>query len=105
MRESDWSSDVCFPIWAYHGSDLAYWFNDLKPSGPPLTEDDKRVADRVSSYWVNFVKNGNPNGENLADWAPFCADNPVIMALGLQPGPRRIAEKERFAFYHDVLEK
>ena len=47
----------------FHSSDLVYAFNNLKKLDRPWTDDDRHVADRVSSYWVNFVKTGNPNGE------------------------------------------
>jgi hypothetical protein len=80
-------------------------FNDLKNQDRPWTEDDRRVADEVSSYWVNFVKTGNPNGGNLPRWQPFDAGNPSTMTLAAKSGPRPIAEQERLAFYRDLLEK
>lgn len=90
---------------ASHGSDLIYEFNNLKSENLPWTEEDRRVADQVSSYWANFVKTGNPNGENLPTWAPFQADNPSTMSLSKNSGPRPIAAKERLGFYRDLLEK
>lgn len=90
---------------AYHGSDLAYEFNDVKNQDRPWTEDDRRVADEVSSYWVNFVKTGDPNGKNLPLWMPFDASNPSTMALGARSSPRPIAGKERLGFYRDLFEK
>lgn len=35
------------------------------------TEEDRigeEMTELISSYWVNFVKNGNPNGEGLSEW-------------------------------------
>ncbi len=90
---------------AYHGSDLAYEFNDLNNVDRPWTENDRRVANQVSSYWANFVKTGNPNGENLPNWAPFDADDPSTMALGMKSGPRAIAAQARLVFYRQLLEK
>ncbi len=90
---------------AFHTSDLAYEFNNLKTLDHPWTEDDRRVAEQVSSYWANFVKTGNPNGENLPEWKAFDASNPTTMVLGAKPGPRAIAGKERLGFYRDLLEK
>lgn len=90
---------------AFHTSDLVYEFNNLKTLDHPWTEDDRLVADQVSTYWANFVKAGNPNGENLPAWAPFDPGIPVTMALGAKMGSRRIAGKERLSFYRDLLEK
>lgn len=90
---------------AYHGSDLAYEFNDLDDHDRPWTEEDRRVAAQVSSYWANFVKTGDPNGERLPDWAPFDSDVPSTMALGAHSGPRQIAASKRLVFYHNMLSK
>lgn len=90
---------------AFHSSDLAYWFNNLKMFDRPWTDEDRRVADLASSYWVNFVKSGNPNGNKLPAWEPFDTGNPVTMAIGVKPGPRPIAAKERREFYRELLEK
>lgn len=77
---------------AYHGSDLAYWFNDPKDD---WTEVDRLVADQTSSYWANFVKTGNPNSESLPEWKPFNAAEPITMAIRKNPSPRPIAASER----------
>jgi len=90
---------------AFHSSDLVYEFNNLNKLQRPWSLADRRIADEVSSYWVNFVKTGNPNGGNLPDWAPFNPDKPSTMALGINSGPRQIATKERLGFYRDLLEK
>ncbi len=90
---------------AYHGSDLAYAFNDLNNQDRPWTEEDRRVAEEVSAYWVNFVNTGNPNGPNLPQWLPFDANGPSTMALGRAAGPRQIAAKARLDFYRALLER
>lgn len=90
---------------AFHSSDLFYQFNNLKKLDRPWTKDDWRVADEVSSYWVNFVKTGDPNGANLPTWKPFDAADPSTMTLGIKPNARPIAEKERFRFYQELFEK
>jgi para-nitrobenzyl esterase len=54
------------PNWrATHGAEISYAFN--YPS-PAWTEVDRALADAMSSYWVNFAKNGNPNGPGLPVW-------------------------------------
>jgi len=41
---------------------------------------------------VNFVKTGNPIGENLPEWMSFDPNRSTTMALGIKPGAREIAE-------------
>jgi len=89
---------------SYHGSDLAFWFNDLDSADRHWSEADRRVAEQASSYWVNFVRTGNPNGENLQEWEPFSADRATTLSLGDTSFARPIAAKERLAFYCDLLE-
>lgn len=52
-----------------HAGEIEYVFQTLKSQeGVPWTDDDFKLSDAMSSYWVNFAKNGNPNGNGLPDW-------------------------------------
>jgi para-nitrobenzyl esterase len=55
-----------------HAGEIEYVFQTLKSQeGVPWTEDDFKVSDAMSSYWTNFVKNGNPNGPGLPEWPAY----------------------------------
>jgi len=66
---------------AVHTAEIPYVFNNLKAvrvfpdtSSPALTaasESERKLADIISSYWVNFAKNGDPNGKNLPQWPQY----------------------------------
>jgi para-nitrobenzyl esterase len=49
---------------AYHGSEIAYAFNHGNLPNEPWTDEDRRIGDMLSSYWVNFAKTGSPNGRH-----------------------------------------
>jgi para-nitrobenzyl esterase len=90
---------------AFHSSDLVYAFDNLAKLDRPWTDADRRVADMVSSSWVNFVKTGNPKHHGLPEWKPFDSGTPVTMLLGPKPGLRPIAEDTKFQLYRKLLDK
>jgi para-nitrobenzyl esterase len=55
---------------AFHTSDVPYFFNHLSGSRASYwTDTDRKLADIMSDYLVNFAKTGNPNGKaGLAEW-------------------------------------
>jgi para-nitrobenzyl esterase len=66
---------------AYHASEIAYAFDNvgLRPWATPL---DRRLADTMSSYWVNFAKTGDPNGPGLPHWEPYETANEPYLEFG-----------------------
>lgn len=66
---------------AFHSSELPYVLNTLNMSDRPFTPQDQEIANVMSSYWANFVTQGDPNGKGLADWQPV-GKKPEIMELG-----------------------
>ena len=79
---------------SFHGVELPYVFNTLDkvPGGRPFAQTDKDIANKVSSYWVNFVKTGNPNGPGLAKWPSIDPRKPQVMELGDSFTPRSVLE-------------
>lgn len=67
---------------AYHMSEINYAFNNLYGTDRPWTAEDYAIADTMSNYWANFIKNGDPNGEGLATWPANSDESPVAMELG-----------------------
>jgi para-nitrobenzyl esterase len=84
---------------AYHGSEIAYVFDHLNPQAAAWTEEDRRIADRMSSYWVNFARSGDPNGSGLPQWPAFDGRTEQVMELGDHFQPIPLAEQARLDFW------
>lgn len=87
---------------AFHTSDIPWYFNNQKKLNRPWTEDDLVLADKVSSYWVNFVSTGNPNGEGLPVWPAFDADKKETLKINTVIEPIPLASESRFKFFMEL---
>jgi para-nitrobenzyl esterase len=87
------------PGGAHHGSEILFVFNNLYLKDQPWTDEDRKIADTMSSYWVNFVATGNPNGTGLPFWPPYNAQSPTVMELGDHYGPIPVASEPRLEFW------
>lgn len=89
---------------AFHTGEIPYVFNNLGMLDRPWEETDSMVTDYMSSYWVNFVKNGDPNGSGLPEWAPYDPSRHEVMQLGEKTGMMPIAgSEEKYIFLKEQL--
>jgi para-nitrobenzyl esterase len=78
-----------------HGQDVAYVFMHLDPENQQTMESDLALSEAIGTYWTNFAKTGDPNGEGVPEWPAFSDENPEVMYLtGPEPftGPVPSAE-------------
>jgi para-nitrobenzyl esterase len=85
---------------AFHTGDIPYFFNNLKMINRPWTAGDYKLADHASSYLVNFVATGNPNGKGLPEWPAFKPEDNSTFQLGLSIQVIQTASLEKFLFYY-----
>lgn len=91
-EESDAPLYVYFLAWksqvdnaskgSFHGLDIPLAFHnvDLREDWTGNTSDAWALSDKMSSAWLNFVKNANPNVEGvLPAWEPYTAENGITM--------------------------
>lgn len=68
---------------AFHTGDVGYWLNHFTTTYErPWEQTDYDLGKLMSSYIVNFVTTGNPNGNGLFDWKDV-ASTDTISYLGL----------------------
>ena len=94
------------PYGAGHGSEVPFVFNTLHArwgAQGEATAEENELAKIMNTYWANFAKTGNPNGNDLPVWPEYDNQKEEILDISLdgqidsKPDPR----KARF----DVLEK
>lgn len=81
---------------ASHFAELWYVFDQLDQHDWAWSAADRRLAATMSSYWTNFVRSGNPNGQGLPTWPAFAAScsrslylgDPIV--VGLAPDEDRL---------------
>jgi para-nitrobenzyl esterase len=67
---------------AYHAGEIAYVFNNLNPQNALLQDVDRKLAETMMSYWVNFATTGDPNGKGLPAWTPYSRDAEPYLDFG-----------------------
>lgn len=68
-----------------HGADVVYVFAHLNASNPQTTKQDLAISEAMSTYWTNFAKRGDPNGEGVPRWPAFSDANPTVMYFAQTP--------------------
>lgn len=85
---------------AFHTSDVPYFlnvFSDLRADY--WTDEDYKMGEIMSSYLLNFVKTGDPNGEGLAQWNPSGGDF-TIFNLDIECQELSMTEEQKAFFEH-----
>jgi len=81
--------------YAYHSDELEYVFGTLETRpGAKWRPEDRRLSEQMQSYWVNFAKSGNPNGEGLPAWPNYDAKDAwqyIVLdnSISVRPDTRR----------------
>jgi para-nitrobenzyl esterase len=79
-----------------HGQELGLAFGNVDVAGrPPAAPDDRAISQQMQNYWVNFARIGDPNGPNLPNWPAFTVDQPLVLRIGVNPGPAPVANLDR----------
>lgn len=95
----------CEKALAWHSTDLWFSFNSLRPGIPadrPWRPCDYKMGDIMSSYWADFIRCGDPNGEGLPEW-PEAGTNYGWADLGGQIIPHKGLEGKMDELIHEFV--
>ena len=83
---------------AFHTGEVGYVFNNLKFLNRPFEPVDQQLTNIMSSYWVNFAKTGNPNGDGLPVWPVYNPTGKQVMILGEKPAATSLPDRAALDF-------
>jgi para-nitrobenzyl esterase len=89
---------------AFHAAEIAYVFGNLA-STRPWEDTDRKLSDVMSSYWVNFAKNGDPNGAGLPKWPAYRESEDAALELGDNVSVRSNINKPALDFFDTYNQK
>lgn len=93
------------PWRSFHTSEVPYALATLDRSpGRDFAANDKALSAQMSSYWINFVKHGDPNGGDLLKWQAYRDSAPSMMVIGTDSHMAPMLTPEKRAFYEGVIE-
>ena len=90
---------------AGHGAEIPYVFNTLssRRGTTEATPEDEKLAQMMNTYWANFAKSGNPNGEGLPVWPLYNTQKEEILDIESDGNP--VGKPDPRKSRLDVVEK
>jgi para-nitrobenzyl esterase len=65
-----------------HAADLAYVFANFRQTDNVATRhSDEALSHRIQTYWVNFARTGDPNGDGAPVWPQFTQQRQEVLVL------------------------
>ena len=93
----------------FHSVDLWFFFETLAKCWRPFVGRHYDLARQMCNYWANFVKTGNPNGNDsdgtpMQEWLPYEKDNCFEMEFTSDgPVTQREAHHDFKAFLRGIM--
>jgi para-nitrobenzyl esterase len=88
-------------VGAPHACEIEYCMGNLRLIKEyAWTEDDHKVSETMLSYFANFIKTGNPNGDKLPEWSAAKAGDktPPVMNLNTESKMEKAGNDARYEF-------
>lgn len=101
VREKEGAMKMSEAVGAPHACEIEYCMGNLELIKEyAWTKEDYIVSETMLSYFANFIKTGNPNGDKLPEWpAAQAQDNtPPVMIIDVQSKAVDAKDDARYVF-------
>ena len=88
---------------AFHTGEVPYAYDNLKFVDRPWEPVDRQLAKTTSSYWINFLKSGDPNGERLPAWPAYSTQRQEVMMFGKEAQVRPLPDAASLDFLYATM--
>src|SRR5204862_7202997 len=94
------------PAGATHTAEISFAWNNPKGQAAQTWNDvDTKLADQMSSYWVNFIMKGDPNGGALPRWPEFKNMSSPVMVFADAPQAEPAPPAAKLSFYAAAFQR
>jgi carboxylesterase type B len=93
---------------APHGGELPFvfdWVNSKTNTGTEWRDAERKLAETMSTYWLNFAATGDPNGKGLVRWPAYDSVSNTVLLIddGIAAGP--LPHKDELDFLGPFMRK
>ncbi len=67
---------------ATHGAEMRYVFDHLDLESREWNRHDRALAEAMATYWTNFARTGNSNGDGLPEWPIYASPDESALLIG-----------------------
>jgi len=87
---------------AFHSLEIPYVFNSARPymMKSPV---DRKLSDAMGSYWINFARSGDPNGQGLPLWLPYDPSGDCHMEFGDVMAMKKALRKKNCDLFEKIM--
>ncbi|XP_071093823.1 acetylcholinesterase-like [Haliotis cracherodii] len=80
------ASNEVWPAWmgVMHAAEIQFVFGMPLNNTLGYTAEEMRFSQRIMSYWTNFAKSGNPNGQGNRPWPKYTSSKREFLELVLR---------------------
>lgn len=87
---------------AFHTSEVPFALHNLHTWERPWREIDFEIEEKMTNYWVNFAKTGNPNGKGLPTWPKYENQKRAILSIDKNIESKTGLMKKEFDFLEKI---